>query len=32
MGLNEFSELFLRTPLSMDQKNGIAQLLIIDYM
>ena len=29
---NEFPELFLHTPLSMDEKNGIAQLLITDYM
>ena len=33
MGITEFPELFLNsTPLSMDQKNRIAQLLITDYV
>ena len=31
-GITEFPELFLQTPLSMDQKNGITRLLITDYM
>ena len=31
-GIIEFPELLLHSPLSMDQKNGIAELLITYYM